>query len=234
MTTYYLGSQSITNWDTVPIIAPTRGQGAGDKEWRVDDYVALTANFLNNAGSTARILRFPTSAMIKRVTIAVDNYLDSHSSPGLVLDFNIAFSDANTTTVSTTGAAGQGLVGDGAFDGTPSSVAGEIPTSANTGAVTAVGTYSSPNILFGQYAPTSTSAKLAVTDITFPWSSSLVTNGTFTFADMQLPLWDVFGFVNQAGIAADPGGYFELMAYVSTAATTSHAGNLWAEITYSL
>lgn len=229
MTVAYLDSQSIANWDTVPVIAPTAGEGAADRLFEVDDYVSVTAVSMQSTKTALRLVRFPTGAKIKSVKIYSDGPLDSGETT-LALDFNIAFSDANTSSVG--GGANQGSIGDQVNDGTSASVAGQIPTSAGN-AVTPVSTYTSPNKLFGTYTVQSDSAGIPWgTDITLLGATGLASN-TYTVADMQLPMWDVLGFVNAAGNPQDPGGYFDLVAVVSTAATTGGAAKLWAKVEYS-
>jgi|SRR6185437_780193 len=230
MTYATLNSQSINNLDTVPVIAATRGEGAPDHLFVVDDYVSVLAADLA-VGDVLRLVRFPTGAKVKRVRIFSDGPLDTNASPTLALDFNIAFSDANTSAVGN--AANQGSVGDQVNDGTPSSVAGQIPTTAGN-AVTTISAYSSPNILFGTYTVQSHTVGIPWgTDITLTGATGLASN-TYTVADMQEPMWKVFGFKNAAGNDQDPGGMFDLIAYVSTAAATGAAAKLWAEVTYSL
>ena len=48
----------------------------------------------------------------------------------------------------------------------------------------------------------------------------------------SMPMWQLLGFVDGRGNPADPGGFFDIMLYVSTAANTGVAGNLWMEMTY--
>ena len=87
-------SQSITNLDATPYVYNSAGQGAPTRVMQVDDIMAITTNGLASVGSTYRVIRFPTGAIPKSLTIYTDAPLDSHSTPGLVMDFNIAFSDS--------------------------------------------------------------------------------------------------------------------------------------------
>jgi hypothetical protein len=103
-------------------------------------------------------------------------------------DINLAFSDSTT-------------------DGTNAALQGLIPTTAGN-ATTTVASYTNPNKLFGTVAG-STSGAVLNKDVTF--------NGTFTAANQNDDLWDVFGFQNSQGVAIDPGGYFDFLLYVSTA-----------------
>lgn len=230
----YLSSTSIknldggaTNYAGIPL-RNTRGMGDAGFLKNVDDYVAVTAAAAGAVGSVFRLVRFPTGAIIKHVKIYSDSELDSGGTT-LALDFGIAFSDANTSAVG--GAAGDGTYGNGVDDGTPAAVAGQIPTTAGN-AVTPITTYSSPNILFGTYTVQSDSAGIPwSTDITLGGATGLASNN-YTVAKMQLPLWENFAFVGGQGYAQDPGGWFDLIAYVSAAATTGHAANLWASVDY--
>ena len=63
-------------------------------------------------------------------------------------------------------------------------------------------------------------------DITF-----VGTNYTYNRLTNQ-PLWNIFGYQNSQGQPADPGGFFDLVAVVSTAATTGAAGDLFVRVSY--
>lgn len=204
-----LKSQSIINADATPYVPNSAGQGAAAKYAVVDDICPMTATGIDTLASTYRLVRIPTGAIPKAVSIAADVILDSHSADTLVLDFNLVFSDST-------------------IDGTPAALQGLIPTTANTGATTTFTAYSSPNLIFGQVTP-------VFTVIYGP--NNIILNGSRTNYPMvnllQQPLWQTFGFVDGRGNPADPGGYFDLVAYVSTAGTTGHAANLWGKIDYS-
>lgn len=204
-------SQSITNLDATPVIPNSAGQGAPWGQQGLGDWVLVTAAGIATLGSYYKICRFSTKLKIKSVQIFTDKALDSHNTATLALDFGICFSDS-------------------AVDGTLAKWQGQIPTTANNGAVTTFGTYAAPNLLFGTYAPTSFSAALAPTNITFNGS-----NANYPYHNLtEQPLWQLFGFTNGQGYPQDPGGYFDLYAYVSTAATTGVAGYLGAKIDYAL
>lgn len=202
-------SQSITNLDATPIEPNTAAQGAPGSAIIVDDVCACTATGIETTTSTYRLVRFPTGAIPKSLVLATDVILDSHDTDTLVLDIDIVFSDSTV-------------------DGTPSWLQGLIPTTANDGATTTFSSYSSPNLIFGQVTPVYTVA-YGPTDI--------ILNGSRTNYPMlkllQQPLWQTFGFVDGRSNPADPGGYFDIVAYVSTAATTGAAGNIWAKFTYA-
>ena len=202
-------SQSITNLDATPYVYNSAGQGAPTRSLQVDDLVAITTNGLASVGSTYRVIRFPTGAIPKALTIFTDAPLDSHSTPGLVMDLNIAFSDST-------------------IDGTQSALQGLIPLTSNTGGTTNISSYSNPNLIFGHFTP-ATTGSVGITDMLFNGISTSYTALNLT----QQPLWQTFGFVDGRGNPADPGGYFDLLVYISTAASTAHAANLWAKFSYA-
>lgn len=210
-------SLSITNLDTTPFIYNTSAQGAAGRVARVDDYVACAATPLQSTKSFYRLVRIPTGAIPKSLFIATSTALDT-GTHALAFDLNIAWSDST-------------------IDGTPSNflpasaTEAQIPTTANDGATTTtIAAYSAPNKLFGNI--NNTSASVAYT------SGELVLNGvtaTYTVAKItSQPLWQTFGFVDGRGNPADPGGYFDILAYVATAAGTGAAGTLYCRFDYGL
>ena len=202
-------SQSITNLDATPYVYNSAGQGAPARLMSVDDLMAITTNGLASTGSTYRVIRFPTGAIPKALTVYTDAPLDSHSTPGLVMDLNIAFSDST-------------------IDGTQSALQGRIPTNLNTGGTTNITSYSTPNIIFGQFTP-ATTGSVAVTELIFNGIGASYSALNLT----QQPLWQTFGFVDGRGLPADPGGYFDLLLYISTAASTAHAANFYARLSFA-
>lgn len=210
-------SINITQLDTAPLIQLTSGQGAPAGLLVQEDYLAVTTAMLA-LGQSWRLCRIPTRAVVKRVLIIPDAILDTNATQTLSLDFNVIFSDSTQ-------------------DGTPVSLQGLIPTSANTGATTTVSAYSSPNKMFGsvtlagnnvQFPPTINGVKVPL-DITF--------NGGVLYNSLALtmtPLYRLLGFKNAQGTYADPGGFFDLNINVSTAAATAHAGNVQARIEYAI
>jgi hypothetical protein len=202
-------SQSITNLDATPFVPNSAGQGAPAVVNTVDDLIGITTNGLASTGSTYRIIRFPTGSIPKSLDIYIDTYVDSHSTPAVVFDLNIAFSDST-------------------IDGTPTALQGQVPTTANTGTTTNFTSYSSPNIVFGTLTPSSNSAAYGPTNLVLNGSKTNYPVSTL----MLQPLWQTFGFIDGRGNPADPGGYFDLVAYVSTAASTPHAGNMYARFSY--
>lgn len=208
-------SQSITNLDATPLVPNTAGVGAAGKQTFIDDFCSAAAVPLASTKSVYRLVRIPTGAIPKSLYVATDVPLDT-GTHALAFDLNIVWSDST-------------------IDGTPSSnlpaSAGEavIPTTANDGlTTTTVASYSNPNKLFGTINNTSASVAYS--------SGELVLNGrtsTYTLPKITMqPLWQTFGFVDGRGNPVDPGGYFDILAYVSTGAGTGAAGILYARFGY--
>lgn len=211
MTAENLKSASITNLDASPIVPNTRGSGATASKYTIEDTVAPTASGLGSTTSTYRICRIPSNAKVKSVALAVSTGLDTNASPTLVFDLNLAFSDSTV-------------------DGTQAIYQGTIPTSANTGAVTTVASYSSPNLIFGQTTGTQGKTTMVKTKVDFTFNGTGSNYPLSTIFDTEL--WSLFGFTNPYGVALDPGGFFDLFLYISTAAATGAAGTLFGEINY--
>ena len=200
-------STSITNLDTVPIIKPTAGAGALANIIQVDDYCAATATGLQSAGSWYKLVRVPTWALVKSVNVGSDAG-PNLSGTALAVDLSWVFSDS-------------------ADDGTPVSLQGLIPQSGNTGSTTSVASYVTPNKIYGTWKPAASAAVIEPTELIF---NGLTSGYAFTLGFMNLPLYQIFGFTDGRGNPADPGGYFDLMAYVATGATTGGACNLYAKV----
>lgn len=203
-------SQSITNLDTTPIVPNSAAAGAAGRFVVVDDYCAATAAGLQSAGSYYKLVRIPTGAYVKDVFIATDTGPNLNGS--LAVDLSLIFSDAVQPY----------------FDGTPSWYAGLIPTTANTGGTTTIAAYSSPNLIYGTWKPSAAAAAIGLTNMVF---NGLGSNYKFSGLVNQ-PLWQIFGFTDGRGNPSDPGGYFDLLAYVATAATTGGACNIYARVKY--
>lgn len=208
-------SQSITNLDAQPIVPNTAGQSAAGRIAWVDDWVAATATGLAATKSIYRMVRVPTYAIPKSLFLATTVALDTGTHV-LAFDINVVWSDSTT-------------------DGTPngnlpaSATEAVIPTTANDGkTTTTVAAYASPNKMFGTVLNSSASAALV--------SGELVSNGaqaTYPVNTItQQPLWKTLGFVDGRGNDADPGGYFDLMLYVSVAANVGAAGNVYMRFGY--
>lgn len=67
MTTEALKSTSITNDDATPVVFNTAGQGAAGLLRQVNDFTTTTSG--KTVGSTYRLVRVPTKAKVKAVTI---------------------------------------------------------------------------------------------------------------------------------------------------------------------
>lgn len=204
-------SLQITNLDASPVVVNNTGAGGVARTNEVDGIVAVAATPVQSTKSFYRIVRFPTMSVLKSVVVATDAALDT-GSHALVMDFNIAFSDSTT-------------------DGTPASflpasaTEAVIPTTAKDGAtMTTVAAYAAPNLIFGQVTMAPTSVRLAPINILM---QGTIANYSL-LALTQQPIWQALGF------ASDPGGNFDLLAYVSTGAGTGGAGNLYARVSFIL
>jgi hypothetical protein len=202
-------SLAIVNANSVPIVRNNTGAGAIGTPRTQDGVCAVAAIPVQSVKSVYRLVRFPSDAILKSVLVATDTALDT-GTHALVMDFNIAFSDSTT-------------------DGTPTAFlpasAGEavIPTSARDGVtMTTVAAYSSPNLIFGQVTMAPSSIRLKPTEILLQGS---IANYSF-LALTQQPIWQ------SLGLATDPDGNFDLLAYVSTGAGTGAAGNLYGRVNY--
>jgi hypothetical protein len=203
-------SPSITNLDTSPLIINNAGAGNPGRTVTVDDFGTATVAGLQSSGSYYKLVRVPTFAMIEEVQVATDVSLNLNG--GLAIDLNWIFSDST-------------------IDGTPVFLQGLIPTSANTGGTTTIASYSSPNKMYGTFKPTAGATAFPITDETL---NGLGANYSFTGGFLSKPLFEIFGFTDGRGQPSDPGGYFDLLAYVATGATTGQAGNIYARVRYSI
>lgn len=203
-------SNSIVNLDATPGLDSNAGQGAAGRSVIIDDFCAATAAGLQSAGSTYKLVRIPTGALVKSVTLFTDKAPDAASAKTVAFDLNLIFSDDTN-------------------DGTPTYLQGLIPTSANTGGTTTVASYSSPNKIYGTVIETANTAAFGPIDEVF---NGLGSNYTLTGGFTNLPLFQLFGFTDGRGNPADPGGFFDLMAYVATGATTGQACNIYAKVNY--
>lgn len=212
-----LDSSFISTLNTQPQQMLTSGEGAPGFLQSIDDYIAVTAVGMASIGSTYRLCRFPTRAKIKSLVIDL-GIVDSGGATA-VFDINVAFSDS-------------------LYDGTPSvytpsngatavSATG-IPKTGAAGTVTSITSYSSPNKLFGTVTAANNAVKNG-TNVTFAG-----TYASWAYAGPSLPLWDFFGFVNTQGYAQDPGGFFDILLYLSTAAATGAAAQIHAKLDYVL
>jgi hypothetical protein len=81
-------SPSITNWDALPIIIPTTGEGADGPRRVINDSVGVATT--DSIGSIYRLVRVPTNAKIKQVL------LDTLGDTTMTADIDVAFSDSTT------------------------------------------------------------------------------------------------------------------------------------------
>jgi hypothetical protein len=216
-------SQALTDADVQPILDRTAGEGAASDLKVIDDFVAVDAVGIADTGSTYTLLRFPTSAKVKRLEVLTDGPIDSNATQQLAIDFNIAFSDSK-------------------YDGTQTALQAQAPAAAADG-TTVVKTSANRNKLFGTITLSGNNKAIDLQEITFGILSAhtpegdtaahqAVTGGTLAFADTQKPLWKKYGFVNGRGDPQDPGGNFDLYVKVATAAATGAAANLYAKLEY--
>lgn len=201
-------SQSITNRSSLPLVPNTAGQGASAELKSYMDKCSVGATEIQSAGSYYRLVRIPTFAKVRAVYISTDKALDS-GTPTLAFDIGIAFSDSE-------------------FDGTPPSLRGRIPTTANNGATTTFAAYSSPNKIFGGIAAATLTNSAALPPLNCIFRG--LTAGYTMDKIMNQPLWQIFGFTNGQGMPYDPGGFFDIYAYATTGANTGVAGNIGCNV----
>jgi hypothetical protein len=206
MATDTVKSATITSLDASPVQFSNAGQGAIGRTITIDDFAAATVAGLQSVGSTYRLVRVPTFATVESVVIATD--VSPNLNGALAIDLNWIFSDST-------------------IDGTPVPLQSGIPTSANTGGTTTIASYSSPNKMYGTVKPAAGATAFAPTEETY---NGLGANYSFTGGFTTLPLYQIFGFTDGRGQPADPGGYFDLLAYVATGATTGQACNIYARV----
>lgn len=203
-----LESQNLVNLNNPPLLIPTAGEGGAAALRRIEDIVSPTASNVQFSTYTMGP-RIPTNAKIKKVQM-YGKGIDSNATAAVAVDVNLIFSDAPLGGI----AAGQPTL-----DGTSSSYAGQIPTSALTGAVTTITAYASPNKMFGAaVVAVNNSGAYKLQDLTYA--------NTFTAAHTLLPIWDVLGF------AQDPGGFLNFFVVVETASSTAAAGTLMLTVDY--
>lgn len=205
-----LESAMLINQNVPPVLVPTMGEGAAYYNKRNEDVISPTS--ANVQFSTYTLgPRFPTNAKIKKVQMYAKG-IDTNATTGIRMDVNVIFSDAPIGGI----AAGQPVE-----DGTTKDNAGQIPTSALTGAVTSITAYASPNKMFGSaITPLNASGAFKLADLTYA--------NTFTFAMHSLPLWSALGYTQ------DPGGSFNFFVVVTTASSTAAAGTLAMIVDYAL
>ena len=205
-----LESATLVGLNVPPVLIPTTGEGAANKLYQNEDYLSPTASNVQFSTYTLGP-RIPTNAKIKKVQL-YGKGIDSNATAAVAMDINLIFSDAPL------GGIAAGLPVN---DGTQYVNAGQIPTSALTGAVTSITAYSSPNKMFGSsIVPVANSGAYKLQEITHA--------NSFTFAMRQLPLWDALGFTT------DPGGFFNFFCVVETASSTAATGTLGLIVDYAV
>jgi hypothetical protein len=99
MTTEALKSTAITNLDASPIVANTAGHGAPAWLKSVDGYLTVSASMA--AGSTYRLVRIPTKAIVKHL------FFESQAQGAGAFNLSVYYSDSTTDG---TAVANQGLI----------------------------------------------------------------------------------------------------------------------------
>lgn len=173
---YTAKSASIVNQDSIVPVANPTGNGAQGYSKEIGDFVALTTGQLGTTATILGLLRLPSNAKLKSLTLTSDAALDS--STGLTLDVGAYYSDAFAT--------------NGVIDGTPQALSGTL-ISVNAFAA----------ILVFQAA-----------------FQNVFALKSFGVAKKNQPLWQALG------LAADPGGFIDVVVAVHAAATTAVAGTL--------
>lgn len=203
-----LESANLINLNNPPVLVPTSGEGAPSRIWENDDIISPTAANVQFSTYTMGP-RIPTNAKIKTVSM-YGKGIDSNATAAFAVDVNLIFSDAPLGGI---------VAGNPINDGTTSANAGQIPTSALTGATTSITAYSSPNKMFG-------SAIVAVNNAGAFKTQEITYSNTFTWAMRFVPIWQALGF------AQDPGGYFNFFIVCETASSTAAAGTLGIKCAY--
>jgi len=86
-----LKSSSITGLDAAIVSPPQQGMGSPSESRRVSDYALATTVGLASTSSTYRLIRVPTIAVLKTLTLVADE-LDSATS--LLVDVGAYYSDS--------------------------------------------------------------------------------------------------------------------------------------------
>ena len=207
-------SQSITFLDAVPIAVSNAAQGLGGRLVTVDDFCTATAAGLQSSLSFYKLVRVPTGALVKSVKIATDAGPNLNGS--LCIGLGWIFSDSASP----------------GGDGTPVFYQGLIPTFANTGGTTTLAAPVNPNFIYGLWKPAAAATAISLTE--FVTNGLIAATYTITGGFFNLPIWQIFGFTDGRGNPSDPGGYFDLLALVTTGATTGGACNIYAQVTYGI
>lgn len=212
-------SQAIADLNSVPAVVPTAAEGAAGRLFHVSGVVAATAAGLADTDSVYRVVRIPTHAKVKQVEVFSDVALDTNTTQTLAISVNLAFSD-------------------NIADGTPAGYAGLLPSSAKDGTVVAA-THTNRNKLFGTITMSGNNLPIRRQTVTFgdlepnAQAGQDVSGTNFKADDANKPLWAIFNFKNGLGQLQNPGGKFDILLKVETAAATAQAGNIYVAVTYA-
>ncbi len=211
-----LKSVPITNLDATPVVVATAGEGLPGIMRVATDVAVPTSSVAQ--WSTYRLCRIPTNAKIKKVMLYTSG-IDSNATATATLDINIAFSDS---AVDGTSVALQVTIPSNKHDGT--SLAFVNGTGYNTGYANS----GTGNKLFGNVAVSNSGA---TQNLEITYHNTTAGQGFFP-ANRDDDLWDVLGFVNNSGVAQDPGGFFDIFVVVAAAVATAAAGVIGIEVDY--
>ena len=235
MTQENLDSPLLSGQNTQPITILSAGEGGPGILRSVDDYAFPTASGLGTTASTYRLCRIPTYAKIKSVLVDFSN-MDTSTSPSLAFDVNIAFSDNPYDGT-------PGLYSGAALNGNTILTATCIPVTGQAGGtptfISGASSYTSANKLFGNKVMPTTSGGATSLNNQLLFNGAYAAGGAGKGPNVAwipygplYPLYEFLGFANSQGYPFDPGGFFDLLFYVSTAAATGAAGNIHARVDY--
>src|SRR5258708_1369339 len=212
-----LKTNAITNLDSTFQTIQTTGEAAPGYMKNATDSLAPTSAVAQ--WSTYRLCRIPTNSKVKHVGAYLPG-IDTNATATATFDFNIAFSD--DTTGDGTQPQLQATIPSNKRDGT--SLAFVLNTGYNTGYANS----GTGNKLFGNVAGSNLGATQN-TEITF--KNVTAAQGFFP-TNRDDDLWNIQGFVNAQGTAADPGGFFDIFVVVAAAVATAAAGVIGVEVDY--
>ena len=201
-------SSYVTPLQSLPMSALTSGEGApGTVRYLSDMFTFSTTG--NSVGTTYRVCRFPTYAKVKSLIIDLGG-IDTNATATATFEVNVAFSNS-------------------AYDGTQQALQGLIPTTALDMTTTTAAAYSSPNKLFGSLTAANSGAK--------KMSNQMLFNGTavaswFTAGGNNIPMWKFFNYTTSLGYDQDPGGYFDILLYLSAVSATAAAAPVHVKLEY--
>lgn len=242
--TTYTQKETGTNtalYDASPFAPLTSGEGGPGYLRAIEDFVAVGQTDFGTAGNFVRLLRFPTSARLKKLELYTDlSLVDAGtSSSALSLGVGVVFSDSTT-------------------DGTPVALQNQMPTTTGIGGGTttagtsvAIGGASSnrlfgnilantstgafPNGMMGQNAtaaPTGQQAALYFGG-EFTYNGTIATYG-HPLAISQVPLMALFNFRDGQNNLIRQGGYFDIIIIADVIYHTQPAGayNIYGRLEY--